>query len=130
MQTMALSVVKTFGELNVSWDDFLRQVSAKPLCYSSKMTGLSQFNFSPSHSLSLSLSLSESLSLTVSSSLPLSLSLYIYIYVCVCIHKRGSLNKFPDFFFVWALLLEYTHEILVPFEVISSACNALVVPFQ
>ena len=31
-------------------------------------------------------------------------------------------------FFLWALLL--THETLVTFEVISSGCNALVVPFQ
>ncbi len=33
-------------------------------------------------------------------------------------------------FFVWALLLIVTHETLVPFEVISSGCNELVVPFQ
>ena len=34
--------------------------------------------------------------------------IYIYIYmcvcVCVCVCRRGSLNKFPDFF-AWALLL-------------------------
>ena len=33
-------------------------------------------------------------------------------------------------FFVWALLLIVHYETLVPFEVISSGCNALVVPFQ
>ena len=41
---------------------------------------------------------------------------------------QGPHNNFPDFF-VWALLL-IVHTTLVPFEVISSACNALVLPFQ
>ena len=41
---------------------------------------------------------------------------------------QGSLNKFPVFFFVWALLLIV--QTLVPYKVISSGCNASVVPFQ
>ena len=45
---------------------------------------------------------------------------YIYVYI------RGSLNKFPDFF----RMSTFIDETLVPFEVISSSCNALVVPFQ
>ena len=44
-------------------------------------------------------------------------------------HIRGSLNKFPDFFHMGPFI-DNTHETLVPFEVISSSCNALVVPFQ
>ena len=42
---------------------------------------------------------------------------------------RGSLNKFPDFFRT-DTFLEYTHETLVRFQIISSRCNALVVPLQ
>ena len=42
---------------------------------------------------------------------------------------RGSLNKFPDFFRM-GTFIDSTHETLVPFEVISSGCNALVLPFQ
>ena len=38
---------------------------------------------------------------------------------------QGSLNKFPDFFRM-GTFIESTH----PFEVISSGCNALIVPFQ
>ena len=41
-----------------------------------------------------------------------------------------SLNKFPDFFLYGHFYWEYTHETLVAFEVISSGCNALVLPFQ
>ena len=51
---------------------------------------------------------------------------YIYIYI----HVRGSFNKFPDFFSYGHFYWYYTPETLVPFEVISSSCNALVVPFQ
>ena len=36
---------------------------------------------------------------------------------------------FPDFFRM-DTFIDSTHETLVPFEVISSGCNALVVPFQ
>ena len=43
--------------------------------------------------------------------------------------KIGSLNKFPAFFRM-DTFIDSTHETLVPFEVISSGCNALVVPFQ
>ena len=43
---------------------------------------------------------------------------------------RGSLNKFIDFFRMGTHKTMYTHETLVPFEVISSGYNALVVPFQ
>ena len=32
--------------------------------------------------------------------------------------------------YIWASLNKYTQETLVSFEVISSGCNALVVPFQ
>ena len=43
---------------------------------------------------------------------------------------RGSLNKFPDIFRMGTFIDSYIHEILVPFEVISSGCNAFVVTFQ
>ena len=49
--------------------------------------------------------------------------IYIYIYI------RGSLNTFPDFFRT-GTFIDSTHMKLVPFEVISSGCNAQVVPFQ
>ena len=42
---------------------------------------------------------------------------------------RGSLDKFSDFFCM-GIVIDSTHETLLPFEVISSSCNALVVPFQ
>ena len=43
---------------------------------------------------------------------------------------RGSLNKFPDFF-RRGTFIDSTHmKLYFPFEVISSGCNALVVPFQ
>ena len=42
---------------------------------------------------------------------------------------RGSLNRFPDFF-RRSTFIDSTHKTLVPFEVIFSGCNALVVPFQ
>ena len=45
------------------------------------------------------------------------------------IYIRGSLNKFPDFFRM-GTFIDSTHMKLVLFEVISSGCNALVVPFQ
>ena len=47
-------------------------------------------------------------------------SMYIYIYN----------DRFPDFFSNGHFYWQYIHETLVPFEVISSGCNALVVPFQ
>ena len=50
---------------------------------------------------------------------------YIYIYIYI----RGSVNKFPDFFRL-GTSIDSTDETLVPFELISSGCNALVVPFQ
>ena len=88
--------------------------------------------------------LSRCLCLCLSLSLSLSLYVYIYIYIYIYISKklslridlkgtspteyiRGLLNTFPDFFRMGTL---YTHETLVPFEVISPGCNALVVPFQ
>ena len=40
----------------------------------------------------------------------------------ISIYIRGSLNKFPDFFFRMGTFIET----LVPFKVISSGCNALV----
>ena len=67
-------------------------------------------------------------------SLSLSLSLYIYIYVYIYIYIYIYIYKYEvhtigfQTFFVWALLL-IVHENLVPFEIISSGCNALV-PFQ
>ena len=42
---------------------------------------------------------------------------------------RGSLKKFPDFFRI-STFIDSTHKTLVLFEVISSCCNALIVPFQ
>ena len=45
------------------------------------------------------------------------------------IYVRGSLNKFPDFFRK-ATFIDSTHINLFPLEVVSSGCNALVVPFQ
>ena len=52
---------------------------------------------------------------------PLYMNIYIYTRI---------INKFPDFFFIWALLWIVHNETLVPFEVISFGCNALIVPFQ
>ena len=43
---------------------------------------------------------------------------------------QGAYNKFPDFFLYGHFYWQYSHETLVPFEVISSSCNALVVLFQ
>ena len=57
------------------------------------------------------------------------INLNIYIYIYIYIYIRAPLNKFPRCFygyFYW----EYTHETLVPFEVISASCNALVLPLQ
>ena len=45
------------------------------------------------------------------------------------LYVRGSLNKFPDFFRM-GTFIDSTLMKLVPFKVISSNCNALVVPFQ
>ena len=55
--------------------------------------------------------------------------LHIYIYIYIYIYIWGAYNKFPDFFCM-GTFIDSTHEILVPFEVISSGCNALVVPLQ
>ena len=41
------------------------------------------------------------------------------------IYIRGAHDKFPDFFRMGTFI-----DTLVPIEVISSGCNALVVPFQ
>ena len=41
----------------------------------------------------------------------------IYIYICIYIY-------------IYIYIYMYAHETLVPFEVISSGCNALVAPFQ
>ena len=43
---------------------------------------------------------------------------------------RGSLNKFTDFFRMGTFIDSTHNETLVPFEVISSGCNALFVPLQ
>ena len=51
--------------------------------------------------------------------------IYIYIYIDI----RGSLNKFPDFFVLAILLIVHTSK-SIPLEVISSGCNAFVVPIQ
>ena len=56
------------------------------------------------------------------------MNVYMYTCMCVCIYIRGSLNKFPDFFRI-GTFIDSTRMKLVPFEVISSGCNALV-PFQ
>ena len=72
--------------------------------------------------------------------------IYIYIYicvcVCVCVWKEGgcwfwSCKEWYTRIIKWVSRLfsyghfywEYTHETQLPFEVISSGCNALV-PFQ
>ena len=54
--------------------------------------------------------------------------IYIYIYIYVCIYEVHmiSFQTFSYGHVYW----QYTHETLVPFEVISSGCNALVVPFK
>ena len=45
-------------------------------------------------------------------------------------HIRGSLNMFPDFFRM-STFIDSTHmKLYVPFKVIYSGRNALVVPFQ
>ena len=49
---------------------------------------------------------------------------YIYIYL------QDVYDKFPDFFCMGTFIDSTTHETLVQFEVISSGCNALVVPIQ
>ena len=43
---------------------------------------------------------------------------------------RGAYDKFTDFFRMDTFIDSTTHEAIVPFEVISSGCNALGVPFQ
>ena len=43
---------------------------------------------------------------------------------------QGSLNKFPGFFRMGTFIDETHMKLYVPFEVISSGCNALVLPFQ
>ena len=50
--------------------------------------------------------------------------MYIYIFIHIYIYIRGAYDKFPDIFCMG------THETQVPFKVISSGCNALVLPFQ
>ena len=52
--------------------------------------------------------------------------IYIYIYIYI----RGSLNKFLDFFRKGTFIEWFTDETLIPFEVISSGCNAMVIRFQ
>ena len=53
----------------------------------------------------------------------------IYTFDAFYMFVRGSYDKFPDFFRM-GTFIDSTHETLVPFEVFSSGCNALVVPFQ
>ena len=50
-------------------------------------------------------------------------AIYIYIYIY-------DIKWFSRLFSYGHFYWEYTYETLVPFEVISSGCNALVVPFQ
>ena len=52
----------------------------------------------------------------------------LYIYIYIYIYLRGSLNKFPDFFRM-GTFIDSTLMKLVPFEVVSFGCNALL-PFQ
>ena len=49
-------------------------------------------------------------------------------YSFFCIYIRGAYDKFPNFFCM-GTFIDSTHMELVPFEVISSGCNALGVPF-
>ena len=59
----------------------------------------------------------------MSSSIPYEFSILMAFDV------RRSLNKFPHYFRM-GTFIDRTHETLVPFKVISSSCNALVVPFE
>ena len=52
--------------------------------------------------------------------------IYIYIYIYI----RGAYDKFPDFFCMGTFIDSTYMKTIVPFEVISSGCNALVVVFQ
>ena len=60
---------------------------------------------------------------------PLQIKKVLLIYWMTVIYIWGSLNKFTDFFHI-GTFIDSTHMKLVRFEVISSGCNALVVPFQ
>ena len=54
-----------------------------------------------------------------------------YLFIFCVDYIRGAYDKFPDFFRMSTFIdRQYTHETLVPFEVISSGCNAHVVSFQ
>ena len=56
--------------------------------------------------------------------------IHVYLYIYIYTNIRGPLNKFPDFFRM-GTFIDSTHmKTLVPFKVLSSGCNALVVPFQ
>ena len=46
--------------------------------------------------------------------------------IYIVIHRQNDSSLFSYGYFYW----QYTRETLVSFEVISSGCNALVVPFQ
>ena len=54
----------------------------------------------------------------------LTLLKYKYTLVWGAYDKVSRLFSYGHFYWL------YTHETLVPFEIISSGCNALVVPFQ
>ena len=59
--------------------------------------------------------------------------LHVFIFILNSVEKivlRVAYDKFTDFFSHGHFYELYTHETLVPFEVISSGCNALVVPIQ
>ena len=69
--------------------------------------------------------------LPASEAKPPKFSKWSFIYMYIYIYTRGSLNKFPDVFRMGTFIdSTYTHETPILFEVISSNCNALVVPFQ
>ena len=57
--------------------------------------------------------------------------MHTYKYTCIFIHIyiQGTYDKFPDFYRM-GTFIESTHMKLVPFKVISSGCNVLVVLFQ
>ena len=57
---------------------------------------------------------------------------YIYLdrpFISEHVYIWGAYDKFPDIFRM-GTFIDSTHRKLVPFEVISTGCNALVVPFQ
>ena len=62
--------------------------------------------------------------------LPLSNKYVKFSIISILVDLQGSLNKFPDFFFIWALLLIVYTWNSSPHQSNLFDCNALIVPFQ